>query len=381
MKKNHYDAIVTDASQRVSLELTRALGENGLRVLNVEKDCYRRSVISSSSRYSSGFEIVPDYSSGRFLEICEKATAVFPVSTNTNISVYNKALVQFPEKFLLPSREAFLKANSKPSAMGISAELGIPCPKTATLKNGECPFETMNEFGFPLVLKLADDENLSLEPQDRYGIAGSGEEAEIVWNRLKVHGKDILVQEYLSGGGFGWSAIYDRDGTCSAEITHMRLREYPVSGGPSSYCMAFRDDTISSYGRKILDHLKWTGPAMVEFKKNSKGEIKFLEINPRYWGSLPLARRAGINIPYIHYQLLTGNKEKLDVRYREGARIKFRGMDFMAGLQEFKKSSGKTSYSFKFICDFLNPFISDGIFSFKDPIPGLVYVWKNLFRR
>ncbi|HCE44150.1 MAG TPA: hypothetical protein DET40_11425 [Lentisphaeria bacterium] len=379
--KNHYDAIVTDASQRVSLELTRALGERGLRILNVEKECYRKSAISSSSRYSSGFELVLDYSSDRFLELCEKATTVFPVSTNTNIAVYNKAVVRFPEKFLLPPLETFYKANSKPSSMGIVAELGIPCPMTLTLKNGGNPPKALNDYGFPVVLKLANDENLALEPQDRYGIAGSEKDAEKQWNRLKVHGKDILVQEYLSGGGFGWSAIYDRDNRCSAEITHMRLREYPVSGGPSSYCMTVKDDIISSYGRKILDHLKWTGPAMVEFKKNSNGEIRFLEINPRYWGSLPLARHAGINIPYIHYQLLTGIIGKLDGRYMGGVKTKFRGMDLMAGLQELEKSSGKIGYSFKFICDFLNPFISDGIFSLKDPLPGIVYVWKNLFRK
>ena len=379
MNSERFDALVTDASQRVSLELTRALGLMGLRVLNVEKESYLGPAIAASSRYSSGFKIIPDYTSDEFLELCGNATTVFPVSTNTNIAVHHKAAVQFPEKFLIPPSEVFIKANSKPSSMKTAMELGIPCPKTTTLKNGEFPAKALNEFGLPVVLKLADDENLYLEPRDRYGIASSAEEAEKQWNLLRAHGKDILMQEYLQGRGLGWSALYDRDHRCSAEVTHMRLREYPASGGPSSYCMTIKDNIASGYGRRILDHLKWTGPAMVEFKKSLKGEIKFLEINPRYWGSLPLARHAGINIPYAHYQLSRGDRVAPDSGCKENVKMIFRGMDLMAGLQEIKKSPSKAGYAFMFLRDFLNPGISDGIFSLRDPVPGLEYVWKNLF--
>ncbi len=381
MKTELYDVIVTDASQRVSLELTRALGQKGLRVLIVEKESCTETAISCRSRYAAGFERVPGYSSDKFLGLCEKASAVFPVSTNTNIALYDKALARFPGKFLLPPFDTFMKANSKPSAVEVAKELGIPCPGTLALKNGEYQPDAIGGFEFPVVLKLADDENLSLEPQDRYGVANSRSEAEKQWNRLKIHGKDILVQEYLPGEGCGWSAIYGRAGGCLAGITHVRLREYPISGGPSSYCMAVRDDVIAGHGKRILDHLKWTGPAMVEFKKDSKGQPRFLEINPRYWGSLPLARSAGMNMPYIHYLALTGNGELPDCSYREGARIKFRGMDLMAGLQEMRKSSAKAGYAFRFICDFMDPRISDGIFSIEDPLPGIAYVWKNLFGR
>ena len=45
---------------------------------------------------------------------------------------------------------------------------------------------------------------------------------------------------------------------------------------------------------------------MVEFKYNEeKKQGWFIEINPRYWGSLPLPVAAGLSIPYWHYCIAT----------------------------------------------------------------------------
>ena len=49
---------------------------------------------------------------------------------------------------------------------------------------------------------------------------------------------------------------------------HRRIREYPSSGGPSTCAESYFDEKMLEYGKKILDHLKWDGVAMIEFKKD-----------------------------------------------------------------------------------------------------------------
>lgn len=57
--------------------------------------------------------------------------------------------------------------------------------------------------------------------------------------------------------------------------------------------------------RTILDHVAWHGVAMVEFKVTPNGTPYLMEINGRFWGSLQLAIDAGVDFPWLLYQMAT----------------------------------------------------------------------------
>ena len=84
-----------------------------------------------------------------------------------------------------------------------------------------------------------------------------------------------------------------------ARFTHQRIREYPISGGPSTLRESIADPLVEKMAEKILRALDWFGVAMVEFRYDPRdGLPKLMEINPRFWGSLPLAVYAGVDFPY-----------------------------------------------------------------------------------
>jgi predicted ATP-grasp superfamily ATP-dependent carboligase len=65
------------------------------------------------------------------------------------------------------------------------------------------------------------------------------------------------------------------------------------------------DPEMLWYTGSVLDRLDWTGPAMVEFMHTPEGEYYLIEVNGRYWGSLPFAIACGVEFPWLHYcQLL-----------------------------------------------------------------------------
>ena len=61
---------------------------------------------------------------------------------------------------------------------------------------------------------------------------------------------------------------------------------------------------MQKYAAALVNELSWHGPIMIEFKfDRNTGAVKLMEINGRFWGSLPLAVKAGLDFPMEYYKL------------------------------------------------------------------------------
>jgi len=110
-----------------------------------------------------------------------------------------------------------------------------------------------------------------------------------------------IVQEYIDGPEYGFFALYNK-GKLKAKFQHRRTLSFSYQGGVSACRQAVRIKALDELGTKILGSLNWHGPAMVECKFDQKEKkFKLIEINPRFWGSLPLAIQAGVDFPYLDY--------------------------------------------------------------------------------
>lgn len=129
-----------------------------------------------------------------------------------------------------------------------------------------------------------------------------------------------IVQTRILGDGYGLFFLFDR-GHYVAHCAHRRLREYPLDGGPSVLrCSVALPELIVNRAIRMLERLEWHGVCMVELK-GPPHDPYFLEINPRFWGSLQLAVHAGVNFPSMLYRLATGELQKspaVRTHYTEG---------------------------------------------------------------
>ncbi len=115
-----------------------------------------------------------------------------------------------------------------------------------------------------------------------------------------------LVQGYIAGHGQGVFALYDL-GKPITFFAHRRLREKPPSGGVSVLSESVLPDPyLVDLTQRVLDHVRWHGVAMAEFRMGPDGAPYLLEINARFWGSLQLAIDAGVDFPWLTYQLAAG---------------------------------------------------------------------------
>jgi predicted ATP-grasp superfamily ATP-dependent carboligase len=132
-----------------------------------------------------------------------------------------------------------------------------------------------------------------------------------------------MVQEFLRGEEYGVEVLAN-EGKILGLCSHKRIRSISPIGGASVVKETIDGGIMFDYAKKLVEELKWTGPAMIEFKKDSRtGEFKLMEINGRFWGSLPLAIFSGVDFPYMYYQLAVGENVMPDVTYKKGVVSRF----------------------------------------------------------
>jgi hypothetical protein len=79
---------------------------------------------------------------------------------------------------------------------------------------------------------------------------------------------------------------------------HRRVHEVPHTGGASSLRATFHHDGILRDAEAKLAHLDWSGVAMMEYRLDEPADqFWFVELNPRFWGSLHLGLACGCDIP------------------------------------------------------------------------------------
>lgn len=195
-------------------------------------------------------------------------------------------------KALLPDPDSLAIALDKEKTVKLAMELGIPVPQTYVVENIK-ELDTL-ETAFPCVVKgvIEAGKNMVAYPKNRLELATA---FHTIMNTPSQRGHLPVVQEYVPGVGLGFFGFY-QNGVLKRFYMHQRIREFPITGGASTAAKTIFHPEAFRYGKLILDHLKWNGVAMVEFKFNmASGGLALMEINPKFWGSTELGLAAGVN--------------------------------------------------------------------------------------
>ncbi|WP_273334448.1 ATP-grasp domain-containing protein [Dictyoglomus turgidum] len=219
------------------------------------------------------------------------------------------------EKAILPSEESIRVCFNKYQTIQLAKTCGVPVPFSIHLKSLKEIEKVKGIVKFPCVIKPSSE----LEAKFVF-YANNQKELNYYLNQsFKILGENsqhgVILQEYISGMGVGFFALYKK-GNPVRIFMHQRLREWPISGGASTAAKAFYSDKLKNYGLTLLNTLNWNGVAMVEFKyKYDEEEFYLMEVNPKFWGSLELALRAGVNFPADLVRIFRGESLSYSENY------------------------------------------------------------------
>ena len=108
-----------------------------------------------------------------------------------------------------------------------------------------------------------------------------------------------IIQEFIDGPEITNDVVCDLEGQVLAVVSRKRIA---VRGGEVVKGVTTFDAAIDSACRKIAEAIPARGPITVQCMIDEDGTPRFIEINARMGGGLPLAVAAGVNIPAMLLQ-------------------------------------------------------------------------------
>ncbi len=355
--------VVTDGKYRTSIAAVRSLSKAGYRVVvtQTRNDCKAEPPVFASRyvaecRWIDGGCADESYKQ-RLADLLKEyeRPVLFPIGAVTlNTVARNKDMFGEAADFIVAEPEVLDALNDKETVHERCVELGIPAPEE---------YDGVPD-AYPVVIKPHCGEKFGLKAENRYAIANNEEEFKRFYERMKPY--DPIVQRKVEGSGMGVSLLLDKDSKLVSAICHRRIREYPISGGPTSCCVSFYDEKMVQTAYRLLASFGFVGMAMVEFK----GE-NVLEVNPRIWGSFPLTYRCGCPYTELYVRAATGDApEYKGCSYKLGAKMRYLINDTLASLHYIK--AGKLKEGLKGLFSLFT--VKDALWDWRDIKVFLRYI-------
>ena len=388
---------VTDGDQRATLAIVRALGREGIPV--TAGSCGRTSLAGSSRycakrvRYPSPLAHMQAFQASLFDEMRNgRYRVLFPMTDVTMLLVAQMhealaPLVRLP----IPSEDQIKLAQDKRHVLSLAQRLGIACPETFMLREGESLANVAQRVRYPVVIKPRLSRCLRNGKWVFGNVQYVHDPETLVGQYHESHGQipEPLVQENIEGEGRGVFLLV-WNGELKAAFCHRRLREKPPWGGVSVYRESISlDSVLLEKSFALLQALGWQGPAMVEFKVDRRdGQAKLMEVNGRFWGSLQLAIDAGMNFPLLLYRLANEEDVPAQFDYKLGVKSRWLLGDLdhllirlthARGLNGFSDSQSSRLRACLDFMKFYEPGLRYEVFRFEDPGPGW-FECKSYFR-
>jgi protein-tyrosine-phosphatase/predicted ATP-grasp superfamily ATP-dependent carboligase len=215
---------------------------------------------------------------------------------------------------ILASDGAIDVALDKQRTWSLAKSLAVPVPESVLIESLD---ELPPVLRYPVALKTTS--SLIVGQGTTVGggvIIADGPEARLSFLRTYLQYGPVQQQAYVAGHGVGVEFLYDR-GHAAWHFAHERIHEGSLRGGASTYRRSIdAPPAVFAAAKRLLDELSWNGVAMVEFKVRADGQFDLIEINPRLWGSLALAIKAGVDFPQGLLRLAKGERLGPQPHYR-----------------------------------------------------------------
>lgn len=302
MKADDLSVLVFDGESDFAIFVLRCLAQ--VSNLHVHVLSSKPWVAARFSRHVDGFYVQPTGDGdGQRLDAISKAVrhsgarVILPVDEAEVqfISSHLPAVSELAAIPPVPDPDIFETLTNKWLLAEFLKENHIPGPETI-LYTGHQNFEkNLRELQPPLLIKPA-------KGRGGEGMAkfdNPGELLDSIRFLSKGYSHQFIVQSFVPG--------YDVD--CSVLCESGKILAYTVQKGFISGYQCFaaptgiefiEDDQVVNVVSRLASAAKWSGIAHVDLRYDSREkEIKLVEVNARYWGSLLGSLVVGVNFPKL----------------------------------------------------------------------------------
>lgn len=371
---------VLGKEDRAFLAVVRSFGRRGAEV----HLCWTPpDALARHSRYVARIhDEVPPYSphddawKAAFIAMLQREQFDLVVPTNDASIIplqTHRAELEPHGRIYLISDHAFDVCFDKEKSYALAQSLEVPLPPQHVLKLPVAP-GAIDPSWFPLVLK--PHASFTLDDLKRKHFVRKVRRPEDLAEQLAHFGDadEVLVQRHFHGTGAGIEMLAV-DGKILVALQHLRIHERR-KGGADSYrvTLPIRQDMYDAAARMVRA-LDYTGVIMFELKVNLETrEWVLIEINARFWASLPVCLHAGADFPWWLYEALVLGRRDFPQDYRVGVFCRNWGRDLMWLKENFQAPADERVPVGTLLRE-IGPMVrgreSSDTFTLDDPAPGL----------
>jgi protein-tyrosine-phosphatase/biotin carboxylase len=329
---NSSKVLVLGDDSRAFLAVVRSLGRHGLEVHAAPFD---HGSAALRSRYIAAVHRLPPYNldaeawvrAVRLLLDEQGFALVVPCDDRSILPLHRHRAALGGTRLALPNEAAFTAFFDKLRTRELAARAGVAVAAGEQLAPGAEAADLVRRFGLPLAVKPRNSFDLA-QIASRRTVSIVQTEAALAAALAEItHPEHYLVEAFFRGEGVGVS-ILAAEGEVLQAFQHQRVQESGPTGGSTYRVSVALEPMLLHAVQALAREAALHGVAMFEFRQDmATREAILIEVNARFWGSLPLAIAAGIDFPAQLYDLLAEGKRHPRVAYRVGEFARSLGND------------------------------------------------------
>ncbi|MBI1393770.1 MAG: hypothetical protein GC152_13615 [Alphaproteobacteria bacterium] len=316
MARRFPPAIVYGGDTSVGLPIIRELGQRGVDVTVLQR---RAEGVGRFSKHAMRWELI-DWGYENQIAQLERLTravsARFILATSED---FVRFLIRARDEGrlsatpLVPSREAFDAAMDKLASATAARDAGLSPPTAWTIQSLSELDAPPPGFAFPAIVKWPEKGEIwpILEaaglPLIKSAYAGDMAELKGLLVRYAPIGRFPMIQGFAPGAYLGINLLM-AGGKAVLAQQELEVAMWPPEQGIDCVVKAVplsAHAELRAGAERLLANLGYEGPACVEFRwDEASGRATWLEINPRFWGSQPLAYHCGRHFGWWTYSVL-----------------------------------------------------------------------------
>jgi predicted ATP-grasp superfamily ATP-dependent carboligase len=352
------DALVTDAHLPNAVAGMRGLGRAGHRLVALgdhwsagglwSRYATRRAVGPTAATDPTGFTATIAR-----LAVAHGPLVIYPSWDGSIPAVLNSSRcpgVVLPYPNTAP--EVVERLRDKRELPGLARVGGLTAP--TTLAEGKAKDIATTSIPFPCVLKpIRSGGNPSTARP-----AGSPAALRNLLADIEPT-TELLVQEFVPGKLMMLALVLNRDRSLVACFQQVARRVWPRDAGGASVAVSVPlDTTLVRAATKLLATVGFSGMAQFDFIETDRGML-LIDINPRYYTSMPLALACGVNLPAIWHAVVVGQPTATS-DYRAGVAFRWLEADIRAA----------TYGAPRILADRPRGRVAGAMWAWDDPAPG-----------
>lgn len=304
-------AFVTYGWCRSSYTVVRSLAARGVEVHVGDSS---RFAMCRVSRHTASFTQLPDFFAEPDAYIAALSDALtrtgaeilLPCFEDVELVIRHRDRLPSHVRVAVPDLADWAVAEDKLDYIHRVATAGCPVPVTHHFETGSDVQRLARELAFPVVLKV------------RMGNGARGveivETAEELEPRVFAlieefnlpEGRWPIIQEQLRGRKFKLDGVF-RNGECLATSVFEILRcKGAGKFGTSTYRKTVDAPEITRDAIRAMSALNWHGMFNTDWICDAEGTARLIDINGRLSGAVAVPFEAGMDLPWIWYQVAAG---------------------------------------------------------------------------